>query len=172
MNHLRHKLNLYMKITGMKRPSLGIALRCNTGEINRLFPKTLKRKLKPILNWKYENLLSGMRQHFVALTERCKPSQPFTSFWPELFVPELPDVEQLIPYEQTWYAVTDKTSSLLHLDIPYWPLSPETGILVQTETGWVKKSELPIDPYIEMVAGKAHIPGNFDPHIIEYVKNF
>ena len=170
MNHLRHKLNLYMKVTGMSKPSLGIALRCNTGEINRLFPKTLKRKLKPILIWKYKSLLNEIKQHFVSLTDRCKPSQPFTSYWPELFVPELPEVEQLIPYGQEWYAVMGGVSSLLNLDIPYWPFSQESGTLIQSETGWIKKSELTVDPYIRMVAGKAHIPGNFNEGVLKFVK--
>lgn len=172
MNHLRYKLNLYMKITGMSRPSLGIAMHYNTGVINRLFPKTLKRELKPNLIWGYKNLLNEIRQHFTVLTERCKPSRPFTSFWPELFVPELPGEEQLIPHEQSWCTVTGETSSLIQLDIPYWPFDQESGILIQTENGWIKKTELLVDPYVEMVVGKAHIPGNFDPHIIRFVKEF
>ena len=82
-------------------------------------------------------------------------------------------VIKVVPEESRWFAITNQgTSYVLPDDIPYWPLSPETGILVQTEIGWEKETPLNFDPLTLQILAKAHIPGNYDPHIVNFIKEF
>ena len=150
-----------------------IVFKCDKYRYRKIYPKTHDANPNPDMVWRFRKLLKDILDHFNNLNAKCKPSRPFTSFWPELFLPKLPGVVEVVPEGSRWFAITNQdTSFVLPEDIPYWPLSPETGTLIQTEIGWEKKFPLILDHLTFQILGKAHIPGNFDPHIIEYVKEF
>ena len=173
MDYLKHKIDLYQSITGYSNTSMPIVFKCDKYRYRKIYPKTHDAKPNPDMIWRFRNLLKDIVDHFSNLNKLCKPSHPFTSHWPELFLPKLPGVLEVIPEGSRWYAITDNdTSYVLPEDIPYWLLSPEVGTLVQTEIGWEKKFPIILDPLTFQILAKAHIPGNYDPHIIDYIKRF